>query len=488
MSTNRREFLGLAACAVTVGAVASLVPAPLRAARLPRLTVERRSLDVAGKAASVYGIQQPDGTHGLRLGAGQRFALELNNALNEATIVHWHGQTPPYEQDGVMDDKRPMLMAGETRLYDFAARSGTHWMHSHHGLQEQSLLAAPLIVRSKEDESADEQEIVILLHDFTFRDPQEILSQLRTTPSADDGMELGVQQVMALSPTGRAEYQTMLRQMMTEEGAMDMNDVVYDAFLANDRTLSDPEVVPVAAGGHVRLRIINGATTTGFHLDLGKLMGQLIAVDGVPIHPLMGRRFALSMGQRIDVRLAMPKLAQAWPIIAQCEGSVARTGIILAPRGAPINKMTSQAQRKATALDLTLEQSLRPITPLLNKPIDTTHQILLTGSMAGYQWSINGQPHGQHMPLQVKQGQRVALEFSNLSMMSHPMHLHGHVFQIVSINGKAVQGAVRDTVLVPVGTTIQVVFDADNVGSWPLHCHNLLHMASGMMTEILYAV
>ncbi|MDE8343559.1 MAG: multicopper oxidase domain-containing protein, partial [Acidocella sp.] len=73
------------------------------------------------------------------------------------------------------------------------------------------------------------------------------------------------------------------------------------------------------------------------------------------------------------------------------------------------------------------------------------------------------------------------------SMMSHPMHLHGHAFQVVAINGQAFNGAVRDTVLVPPMGNVRIAFDADNQGRWALHCHNLYHMMSGMMTEVRYA-
>jgi FtsP/CotA-like multicopper oxidase with cupredoxin domain len=71
-------------------------------------------------------------------------------------------------------------------------------------------------------------------------------------------------------------------------------------------------------------------------------------------------------------------------------------------------------------------------------------------------------------------------------MMSHPMHLHGYHFQVVEFNGKAFQGALRDTVIVPLMTTVTVAFDADNPGRWLMHCHNLYHQATGMMTEVAY--
>jgi FtsP/CotA-like multicopper oxidase with cupredoxin domain len=74
----------------------------------------------------------------------------------------------------------------------------------------------------------------------------------------------------------------------------------------------------------------------------------------------------------------------------------------------------------------------------------------------------------------------------NRTMMAHPMHLHGHHFQVVGLGGTAVSGAVRDTVLVPPMGSVRVAFDADNPGRWAFHCHNLYHMATGMMTEVVY--
>src|ERR1700704_2460704 len=80
-------------------------------------------------------------------------------------------------------------------------------------------------------------------------------------------------------------------------------------------------------------------------------------------------------------------------------------------------------------------------------------------------------------PLMIAQGQRVAIEM---------MHLHGHAFQVVSVNGAQLAGAVRDTVLVPPMGSVTIAFDADNPGRWAFHCHNLYHMMTGMMTEVRY--
>ena len=101
--------------------------------------------------------------------------------------------------------------------------------------------------------------------------------------------------------------------------------------------------------------------------------------------------------------------------------------------------------------------------------------------MTGYEWGIDGADN-----LFVSLGQRVEIAMLNMSMMTHPMHLHGHHFQVVGINGNPVRGAVRDTVAVPPMSTVSIAFDANNPGRWAFHCHHLYHMAAGMMAFVAY--
>ncbi len=117
---------------------------------------------------------------------------------------------------------------------------------------------------------------------------------------------------------------------------------------------------------------------------------------------------------------------------------------------------------------------------------DVTHRVILAGAMAPYAWSLNGEYWPNVTPLMIAPGQRVAIEMVNHTMMAHPMHLHGHAFQVVAINGAQFAGAVRDTVLVPPMGSVTIAFDADNPGRWAFHCHNLYHMITGMMTEVRY--
>ena len=490
MMLTRRGLLAsaslAAACAVTPRGARALSASPIR------LVAERRSLDINGKAASVFGLRQPDGTPGVLLAPDQRFLVALANRTDEPTIIHWHGQTPPVRQDGVAATGLESLIApGATQGYDFAPRPGTHWMHSHQGLQEQLLMAAPLVVRTAEDMRADAQEVVVLLHDFTFRNPHEVLAELtkgadtaeangggqdHAMPGMDMGSHAGPTSPAASSGAGTARTGMV----------MDLNDIDFDAYLANDRTLADPLVVRTERSGRVRLRLINGAASTAFWLDLGSLDGIVVAVDGDPVRPVPVRRFPMAQAQRVDVVVQMPPGGGAFPVLAQREGDRQRTGIILATPGARIASLSARADTKVGAVDLSLERQLRAAQPLPPRRADIVHPVALTGSMMPYRWGLNGRSWADHTPLAVSQGQRVELDIVNRSRMAHPMHLHGHHVQVVALNGEALSGAMRDTVLVPVQGRVRVAFDADNPGRWLFHCHNLYHMATGMMTEVAY--
>jgi FtsP/CotA-like multicopper oxidase with cupredoxin domain len=466
---TRRTLLKSAAALCASG----LVLPPVAFARERRLLVAgTRTIEVLGRAATVFGITGADGAHGLHLDHGERFEVTLENRAAEATSIHWHGQVPTPEADGITETGYVgPVGAGESRAYDFVARPGTHWMHSHHGLQEQALMAAPLIVRDAEAVRADIQEVVVLLHDFSFRSPEEILEGLTGSSTMDHGASQ-----VAPAPM---DHSTMAM------GEMDLNDIEFDAYLANDRTLDDPLVVRTERSGRVRLRIINGAASTAFWLDLGEYQASVIAVDGNPVEPIAGSRFPLAQAQRIDLLVEVPAGAVV-PVFAQREGDRARTGVILAAPGAEVPKFASTADAAAGAIDMSLETTLRSTSPLASRAADVRHSVMLTGSMSPYLWTLDDQPWATRRKLEVSAGQRVELKFMNHSMMAHPMHLHGHHFQVVDINGETLSGALRDTVLVPAMGSVTVAFEADNPGRWLYHCHNLYHMAAGMMSELVY--
>jgi len=269
--------------------------------------------------------------------------------------------------------------------------------------------------------------------------------------------------------------------------APDLNDVKYDAFLANDRTLADPEAVKVEPGGDVLLRIINSSSMSAYHIDLGALDGVLIAVDGFAVAPVKGRSFPIAVAQRLDIRLAIPSTPAAHPVLAVLEGDSKQTGVILAAGNAAVARIPEMAKMPSSGLTLDLEGRLRALRPLTPRKADRVHTINLTGDMAKYIWSLNNVAWTPSVPpLPIANGERVELVMVNQTGMPHPMHLHGHEFQVVEIDGKRFPGAVRDTVLVPPGRRVVIAFDANNSGLWAFHCHLLYHLDAGMFTTLKY--
>jgi FtsP/CotA-like multicopper oxidase with cupredoxin domain len=387
----------------------------------------------------------------------------LVNETGIDTLIHWHGLTPPSDQDGVPLLSQPPLQPGGRYDYDFEnTRSGTHWMHSHVGLQQQLLLAAPLIIRETDAPLWDEQEHVVMLHDFTFRDPAEILAELREGGG------------------GHAGHSTQGMVM-----AAMLNDVVFDAYLANDRTLDDPEILQVERGGQVRLRIINAGAASNMWIDLGGLEGELIAVDGHAVYPVRGSLFPLAVAQRADIRLRLPAGGGAFPVLFRPEGLAVRTGLVLATPGAEIAKIAADGGM-TPAVDLSVERRLKAVAEIRNEPVSRTEMVMLTGGEADYVWGLNGKPSMHDTLFTVKPGERIEIIMNNTTGMAHPMHLHGHYFKVTAIDGRRLEGALRDTILVPPMQSVTIQFDADNPGTWAFHCHHIYHMNSGMMAAIAY--
>jgi FtsP/CotA-like multicopper oxidase with cupredoxin domain len=456
---DRRSFLK---SAVGFGGTCMVsVPWATAQGTVPVLKVSWRIIEVNNKAAKVFSVLGANGKPGLLATQGDRFSGTLLNATDEPLQMHWHGQTKAAADQ---DRARPgggALAIGQSDSHDFELTPGTHWMHAH-TLSEQQLLAAPMI--TLERNAGDVQDVVVMLHDFAFRSPQEILAELGGSDAH----------------TGHAMGGGTVRKGLRMTHA---NDVRYDAYLANDRTLDDPEVVTVEKGGRVRLRIINGATATVFFISARDLKSRCIAVDGSPCQSAEQPAYPLAPGQRIDLLCQIPQQGGSFPILARVEVANFVTGIVLTTAGAAVKKLAALADKPQGMAGVGLERQLRATNPLAIKRPNKAF-VLLLGEGPGYRWTINGRIHGEHQPFDVNQGDRVEMTFMNPTTMMHPMHLHGHHFQVVAIGHRRFSGAIRDTLIVPTHTPITIAFDANNKGSWFLHCHHLYHMATGMMTEV----
>jgi FtsP/CotA-like multicopper oxidase with cupredoxin domain len=423
------------------------------------LEVKYKTIIVNGKAKKVATIEQPNRTWGYYADAGSTFNVTVKNLLDEPTLIHWHGLILPNNQDGVpgLTQAQP-IAPSKTYSYKFKLQqTGTYWMHSHYGFQEQNYVEAPLIVETRQDKKM--QQVVAMFQDFSFQNPEEIYKNLRA-----NNMQMNISMSMAKP---------------------DLNDVKYDAFLTNYHSNESPLIVMVTPNSKVKLRLINGAAQTNFWINLGKLTGTLVAIDGQDIVPIKDNLFQLALAKRLDIIVNIPKNGVVFPILAQVEGLKNQTGLILSTTTNPTLKTINDFAKNDTPAfnynqDIRLH-SLEQI-PQQEKPVKLN--VVLSGNMQKYIWQINGQTWPNVKPLTVKQGQHVQMTISNKSPMEHPMHLHGYTFKIVNINGKKVNGSMNDTVMVLPNTQVTVEFIAKYPGKWALHCHMLYHMEAGMFTYL----
>ncbi|TPV33523.1 copper oxidase [Paucihalobacter ruber] len=120
-------------------------------------------------------------------------------------------------------------------------------------------------------------------------------------------------------------------------------------------------------------------------------------------------------------------------------------------------------------------------------PVDAqVNELLLnlTGNMNRYVWSINGVPLSETDKIKIKGGEVTRITLNNLTMMHHPMHLHGHYFRVVNKNGE--RSPLKHTVNVPPMEQVTIEFYNEEYGDWFFHCHVLYHMMSGMARIFSY--
>jgi FtsP/CotA-like multicopper oxidase with cupredoxin domain len=458
-----------------------------------KLIVREVPITVLGRTVKVTTIDQSEGVQGYSPEKSDGFHVELVNQLPVPTSIHWHGLILPNLMDGVPYLTQEPIPPGGSYKYDFSLKqSGTYWMHSHYGLQEQQLTSAPMIIRTPAQSKLADAEFTVMLSDFSFTSPQDILKSLTANMGGMHGKS--DQKAESMSNTKDSlivqQWDSTSKRLVSRQinGPAPDIDVKYDALLANRRTLDHPDVFAVNPAQTVLLRLIAASAATNFFIDTGDLDATIIATDGENVKPLKGNFFQLAVAQRLDLLVTIPATGGLFPILALGEGSTLQTGFLLATPGAGIPKpaLGIRGLRMMGGLDNTQEVRLEAEDPLPDKPVQRSLASVLGGNMMSYAWTINGATYPNRNSLNVKEGERVELVNKNETGMAHPMHLHGHVFEVTEIDGQKISGAKRDTILVPPKSTIKIVFEADNPGVWAYHCHILYHLAAGMFTVLKY--
>lgn len=445
------------------------------AARSLRLTAERGEVEIGpGEVyrSWFYGDRYPGPE--IRVREGERLQIVVENRLSEGTTVHWHGIPLPNQMDGVPGLTQDPIPPGDSMTYEFeAAPAGSYMYHSHVGLQLDRGLLGPLIIEEATSHVDYDSDHVLVLDDFLPGTPRP-LEEL--AEDGDGGMMGGMMR-------GRREDGMMGpgrgRGMMDGMGAL---VPPYAGHLINGRLPADPFEIRVRRGERARLRLINPASATTYRLAIAGHRMTVTHADARPVEPVTVDSLTIGMGERYDVIIQADEPG-IWPIAAlpvEGDGSPARALLRYA------DAVATQARdglpdglergRRLRYPDLQSVETL----PETTAP-DRTFDLRLSGGMMMRPdvWAIDGETYPDASPLEIAEGERIRVNMTNMRMMLHPMHLHGHFFRVGN--------ALKDTILVdPHMGRVSFDFIADNPGRWLFHCHNLYHMEAGMAREFRY--
>ena len=453
---KRRDFLGV------VVASTGLACSPLARGQPSgkKLVIAPAQQSLVGPPNPATGVWAYNGSvpgPELRIRQGARLVVRIENQLNAETTVHWHGIRLPNAMDGVPHLTQPPIAANGGRfIYEFdVPDAGTYWYHPHLGSPEQvgRGLYGALVVEEREPPAVD-RDLVWVLSDWRLDRQARNVEDFRNFMDSSHAGRIG-------------------------------NTVTVNGSLK--------ESFAVRAGERIRLRLVNASNARIYGLNFEGHAPWLIAFDGQPVEP---RRLAgpvvLGPAQRAD-------------LILDCTGSPGSRHRVIDD---------FYARRAYRLLDLAYSQeepllraqvipSRLPDNPFLRPDLAKAgrHRIVFAGGMMGAMpsqreqrglfWTINGKAVPEHAHLHepflhLRKNHSYILELVNETAWHHPIHLHGHVFRVLSKNGKETDEW-GDTVLLDPDSRAEIAFVADNPGDWMFHCHVLEHQASGMMATVRVA-
>lgn len=233
---------------------------------------------------------------------GDTAEIWVHNLLKEETSLHWHGLFLPNRMDGVPFLTQMPIKAGGTYLYKFPiVQHGTHWYHSHSGLQEQIGMYGAFIMNKRQE--WDIPTLPIVLSEWIDMNPKEVHRSLR---AATDwfAVQKGATQSYA-EAIKQGHFKTKVTNEWKRMNAMDLTDIYYDNFLINGQ---NQNVQPqFKAGDKVRLRIANGGASDYFWLSYSGGKITVVATDGNDVEPVEVDRLIIAVSETYDVIVTIPE-------------------------------------------------------------------------------------------------------------------------------------------------------------------------------------
>lgn len=507
------------------------------------LSIQEVQISIGGETFKKLGVNNSIPGPVLQFEEGEEVSIPVTNALSETTAIHWHGLLLPGEMDGVPGfNGFHGIAPGETFTYHFRIRqSGTYWYHAHAAGQEQDGVYGAIVITPKVPaELKADRDYVLLLSEFSRESSQQILRNLKTRSDYYNYAQRTLSDFIGdLSIRGVKE--TLKDRLAWGEMRMsptDLADVGGYTFLVNGQPAEHPFNALFSAGETVRLRIINASAMSIYDVSVPGLALQVISADGVDVQTVSVDEFRIGPAETYDVLIRPAKesyLFLAEPIDRSGFAAAAISSKKLEQVALPEHRkraLLTMSDMGMSGMDMSGMQHSGHVrcmgdmgekagkqgwadadTPQGNRVLEYSqlralradaepliperdYEIRLGGNMERYIWTLNGFKFSEAPEIQLKYGEVVRLRFVNETMMAHPVHLHGMFMRLESSqkntknkkDEKADYGkslAYKHTIIVPPGKTLTALLRADEKGEWPIHCHLLYHMLSGMMAKVI---
>lgn len=446
---------------------------------------------------------------------GDTVEIRVHNLMHMETSIHWHGLILPNEQDGVPYLTTAPIKEHSTHIFRFPiVQQGTYWYHSHTMLQEQSGMYGAIVIHPKQQEAIKEE--VVLLSDWTNENPDQVERSLHFATdwyAIKKGATQNYVQAIKEKKLG-VKLANEWKRMM----AMDVSDVYYDALFTNGKISEEKK--QYKAGDRVRLRIINGSSSTYFWVQFAGGKMSVVANDGAEVVPVEVDRLIIGVSETYDVVVTIPANG-SYELLSTAEDRTKSTSLWLGdgekhalpalPRlkyFEGMKMMNGMMNADGTMNDMGMQMSLQQMdmnTVMYPEIVDSNQSIVtlnyamlkapkkttlpagpvrelkfeLTGNMTRYVWTMNNRTISESDKILIKQGENIRIVLTNNSMMRHPMHLHGHFFRV--LNGQGEYSPLKTVLdIMPMETDTLEFHASEQYGDWYFHCHILYHMMSGM--------
>lgn len=412
----------------------------------------------------------------LRVRHGQRLRAKFVNQSGEPATIHWHGMILPNKMDGVEGVTQSAVPARESFLYEFTPDPpGTRWYHDHISDGFARGLFGLFIVEDPKDEPAD-AEFALVFHDVPkLTTMQAAMMGTSNAPMADP---MGSPEMMEMKPDDKMG-----------------DEVGYVAHCINGQSYPNTQKLAVKVGQRVRLRILNANPTQTRYVRLAGHRLTVTHSDGNRLSkPLQVDALRIGVAERYDAWFEVTKPG-AWLLqgLSSDPLSYEQAAVVHTP-GMENSAPVSSPQTLDGVDFFTYEKaggiSASHFDKLSMTKVTKKYSFEIGGGKWGSnKWTLNGRAYPDTPKIYVNRNDVVEVRFKNTTDMDHPMHLHGHVFDLVEVDGKRLAAPLaKDTTLVKAyDGTIAWRFQANSpAGRWLLHCHNEIHMMDGMMTEVVY--